>query len=321
MPDILVTEDVAGDGMEWLKGSFQVVIGPELWKDPGRLRRAIADVEAVIVRNQTRVTAELIACASRLKVIGRAGAGLDNIDVQAATAAGVTVVNTPEQNAISVAELTLALMLALARMIPAADRSTKQGRWERQRFTGVELYGKTLGVVGLGRIGFRTARRARAFGMNVLAYDEYVHPDAMVVSELPARLVPLPDLLQQADFVACHLPLTPQTRALFDYNRFGQMKPTAIFINTSRGEVADESGLLRALRERRIAGAALDVRQQEPPSTDPFGQMDNVILTPHIGAFTREGQERVVASVCRDVAAVLKGGVAPNAVNCPKTRR
>ncbi len=295
---------------------------PELWKDPLALREAVRSSRALIVRNQTQVTAELIAAAGRLEIVARAGVGLDNIDVGAASRAGVVVALTPSQNAISVAELTIGLMLALARKIPAADRHAKQGGWARQQFTGSELFGKTLGVVGFGRIGYLTARRAAAFGMDILAHDPYLDPDALTVAEVRPRLVfarrtaggrrrgHLPPARQRGNPLAVQLPaLLPHETA------------RALFLNVARGEVVDEEGLVRALGEGRIAGAALDVRQAEPPLPGPLDQMDNVILTPHIGAFTHEGQHRVVSAVCRDVAAVLAGGPATYYANFPRPRR
>ncbi|MBW1774255.1 MAG: hydroxyacid dehydrogenase [Deltaproteobacteria bacterium] len=319
MKDILVTEDIAGQGMEALKEKFHVVFEPDLWGEPERLQALLPEFRAVIVRNQTRVTSSIIRAAPRLQVIGRAGAGLDNIDLEAASSAGIVVLYTPEQNSISVAELTLGMMIILARKIVPADRSTKSGHWERKAFTGTELYGKTLGIVGLGRIGYRVGRRATAFGMNMLAHDIYANPDAVLVSELSATMVDMEELLGRADYISCHVSLTEKTRGLFDYEMFCRMKPSAFFINTSRGEVVDEAALVKALKEERIAGAALDVRSEEPPDDSPLSGMDNVILTPHIGAFTGEGQERVVSSVCRDVAAVLNGKEPRNYFNLSRS--
>ena len=217
------------------------------------------------------------------------------------------VVWTPEQNSISVAELTIGLMLSLARMIPAADRSTRGGGWERQKFSGAELFGKTMGIVGLGRIGFQVATRAKAFGMRIVVNDAFVSPDSFMVSETGATLMELDPLLKAADVISVHIPATPQTIKLFNAEKFAQMKPRALFINTSRGEVVDEAALVNALATKKIAGAALDVRATEPPAPSPLAEMENVILTPHVAAFTAEGQRRVVASVCRDVASVLRG--------------
>ena len=314
MPSILIPEQIVGVQIEKLKETFEVVSEPMLWKFPPRLEALLPEFEALIVRNQTSVTAALIGVAKKLKVIGRLGVGLDNVDVRAAKTAGIAVVYAPEQNAISVSELVMGLMISLARNIPAADHSTKTGSWERQRFTGIELYGKTLGIVGLGRIGFRVGTKALSFGMNIVAHDAYVNPDSLVVSELRARLVSLEALLRESDFVTCHLPLTDETRALFNYETFCGMKPTGFFINLSRGDVVDEHGLLRALQEQQLAGVALDVRPKEPPEKGALATMDNVILTPHIGGLTVEAQERVLASVCQDVATVLNGGVPTNAV-------
>ena len=209
----------------------------------------------------------------------------------------------------------IGLALCLARKIPAADRSTREGNWERQRFTGTEIFNKTIGIIGLGRIGYRVGTRARAFGMNIIAYDPYINQDSLNVSELQAPLLSLNDLCHQADYVTCHLPLTDETKKIFNYEMFCSMKPTAFFINLSRGGVVNEEGLLRALQNKQIAGAALDVRQDEPPMKDMFSEMENVILTPHVGGITEESRERVVSCVCKDVAAVLQGERPIHAVN------
>jgi D-3-phosphoglycerate dehydrogenase len=297
-----------------------VALEPDLWKSPEKIKALLPNCRALIVRNQTKVNADLLSAATKLQIIGRAGAGLDNIEVPAATAKGIVVVSTPDQNSISVAELTLGMMLALARKIPAANQSTHGGGWERQKFVGTELYGKNFGVVGLGRIGLLTALRARALGMNILAHDTFISPDAVAVAETHAKLMDLNSLLAESDFVSCHTPLTPETRHFFNYERFSRMKPSAFFFNLARGEVVDEQGLIRALQEKKLAGAGLDVREQEPPAASALAGMENVILTPHIAAFTREAQERVIAAVCQDVLAVLAGGAAKNFVNFPKPK-
>jgi D-3-phosphoglycerate dehydrogenase len=318
--DILITENIGGRWIDELKKKFAVTIEPDLWKSPDKIKAMLPGCRALIVRNQTRVNADLLA-AGRLQVVGRAGAGLDNVDLKAASAAGVVVVSTPDQNSISVAELTLGMMLMLARKLAAANQHAHGGGWERQRFVGTELYGKNFGVVGIGRIGFLTALRARALGMNILAHDAYVSPDAVAVAETHATLLGLDELLAQSDFVSCHVPLTPETKHFFNYDRFCRMKSSAFFLNLARGEVVDENGLVRALQEKKIAGAGLDVREQEPPAAgNPLAGMENVILTPHIAAFTREAQDRVVAAVCQDVAAVLEGRPARNFANFPKPK-
>jgi D-3-phosphoglycerate dehydrogenase len=320
MRDLLVAENVTGDAMSALQREFDVAFEPLLWREPEKLLRAVGDYKAIIVRNQTKVDRELILAAKNLQVIGRAGVGLDNVDVKSASEAGIVVVWTPEQNSISVAELTIGLMLSLARLIPAADRSTRGGAWERQKFTGVELFGKTLGIAGLGRIGFLVAMRAKALGMRIIAHDPAVSPDSFVVSESAATLVSLDELLEQADVISVHLPATPKTRNLFNADAFARVRPNLLFINTSRGEVVNEDALIAALQQKKIAGAALDVRGAEPPEKSPLMEMENVILTPHIAAFTVEGQKRVVDSICRDVAAVLRGLPPRYFVNFPAPR-
>lgn len=307
--------------MDALRRDCDVAFEPELWSDPQQLKRKISDARALIVRNQTQVNAELIAAAPKLEIIGRAGAGLDNIDTQAATDAGIVVTYAPHENSVSVAELTIGLMLALARKVPAAHTDTSGGGWNRKVFIGTELSGKTLGVVGLGRIGTLVAQRAKAFDMQIIAHDDFVDPTAGHVRAIDAKLVSLDELLREADFVVCHVPLTDETREMFNADRFRLMKPTACFVNTSRGETVDETALLAALREGRIAGAALDVRSVEPPDRSPLNELDNVILTPHIAAFTDEAQDRVVAAVCRDVGAVLRGDEARNCFNFARPRR
>jgi D-3-phosphoglycerate dehydrogenase len=321
MRDVLVTENIAGDEMEALKRHFDVAFEPNLWKDQAAMLSRVGDFRAILVRNQTKVDRELIAAGKNLRVIGRAGVGLDNVDVKAASDHGVVVAWTPEQNSISVAELCLGMMLALARGVASADRSTKAGGWERQKFVGTELFQKTLGVVGLGRIGFLVAMRARAFGMRILAHDSFVSPDSFMVSECGAELVSLDALLERSDVITVHVPSTPQTQKMFNTDRFARMKPGALFVNTSRGEVVDEAALIDALKTKKIAGAAIDVRAKEPPEPSELSRMDNVILTPHVAAFTVEGQRRVVTSICRDVAAVLRGEPARYFVNFPVPKR
>jgi len=263
----------------------------------------------------------LMESAPELLVIGRAGVGLDNVDVKYAEQAGIVVSFTPDQNAISVAEIAIGMMLSLARFIPAADQDTKKGNWNRHRFVGTELYGKTLGIVGAGKIGYLTARRAMAFGMRVLAYDPFLSPDNILLSELQAELVELDELLARADVISCHLPATPQTTGLLNGARFSKMKPGALFINTSRGKVVSESDLLDALKSGIVGGAALDVREKEPPATGELETLPNVILTPHIAAFTVEAQERVTQAICEDIGRVLNGRPAINAVHSAMPRR
>jgi len=307
MSEILVTERITGAALDRLRETHDVAYEPDLHARPDALREAVAGVRALIVRNQTRVTEAVLEAAPRLKIVGRAGAGLDNIDTAAAARRGVVVSYTPAENSVSVAELVLGLLLSLVRELPAAVEETRRGGWDRARFTGGELFGKTLGIVGLGRIGRLVAGRARGFGMTLLACDACLTADSPAVRENGARLVSFEELLAEADFVTVHVPLLDSTRGLFGADVFARMKPGAYFVNAARGEVVDEDALWDALAAKRLAGAALDVRATEPPGRDRFAGLDNVLLTPHIGAFTREAQERVVETVCRDVVEVLAG--------------
>ena len=313
---ILISEDITGAGVERLKQKYHVQIDPELWKRASVLEEAIPGFDALILRNQTKVTASLLSKGSALRVVGRAGAGYDNIDVPAASQAGVVVSYSPEENAVSVAEHVFGLLLALARKIPGADRSVKSGGWERKKYHGVELLGKTLGIWGLGKIGFRVALRAKAFGMRIIAYDAYLSPTSLHVTESGATLVSLDDLLAQTDFLSVHLPLTGETHGILNLQIFKKMKPSAFIINTSRGEVLVEEDLFQALKQGQLAGAALDVREKEPPSnTSPLHGLDNVILTPHTAGLTYEAQEKDVDAVTEDVDRVLSGQPALRFVN------
>jgi D-3-phosphoglycerate dehydrogenase len=322
LDSILVPEAIADPALDALGRGFRVVAAPDLWKDPAKLEALIPEFDALIVRNQTRVTDAVLRAGRRLRVVGRCGVGLDNIDVAAASRDGIVVTFAPDGSTIGVAELALGFMLDLARKIPAADRDTRAGGWNRARFVGTELHGKTLGLVGCGRIGRRTGALARAFGMGLVGYDPFLKADDPAVAELGLRLAPLPDVLGAADYVSVHLPETPETRRLFDDARFALCKPGAYFVNTARGGVVDEAALLRALESGRLAGAALDVRAKEPPDeAGPLAAREDVILTPHIGAFSREAQGRIVAMVCADVGGVLRGEAAANAVNFDRPKR
>jgi len=321
MTDILVSEVLTGKEIDELARTFELVYAPDLWQQPEILAERLFQFRALMVRNQTKVSRELLSRAPTLEVIGRAGVGLDNVDVDAASEHGIVVAWTPEQHTNSVAELTIGLLLSLARKIPAADRDTKRGNWKRQYFTGIEITGKTLGIIGLGRVGLSTAAKARALGMEIVAYDPFVDTDSVRVLELRVGMKSLDDLLASSDFVSCHVPANSDTRHIISYEQFCQMKPGAFFINTSRGAVVDETGLIRALNENRLAGVALDVRSTEPSVRSPLDEMENVILLPHIGAFTHDGQSRVMSTVCRDVAAVLNGEAARSFVNFDRPRK
>ena len=322
--DILISEDLDAPAIQKLAGTYTVVREPALWKNPAALEEKIREARTLIVRNQTPVTAKLLAAAPNLIGIGRIGVGLDNIDVPAATALGIVVIAPLNANATSVAELTIGLMLALARKIPLADRSTKSGGWDRKTCTGIELDGKTLAICGLGRIGRMVAIRARAFGLRLVVFDPFIKAGSPALAGLEATLCDkLEEALAQADFVTVHSPLTPETKHLFNARAFGAMKGGSFFINTSRGGVMDEQALLAALQGGHLAGAALDVREVEPPSArSAFETMDTVILSPHVGAITTEAQTRTFEAVCDDLDRLLRGEPAVNFVNIavPSTR-
>jgi D-3-phosphoglycerate dehydrogenase len=321
--DILITEDLDAPAIRQLCAKYDVVRDGLLWKDTVKLQSALSGARAVMVRNQTQLTAVLLAAAPKLLAIGRVGVGLDNIDVAAASALGMVVIAPLEANATSVAELAAGFLLALARKIPLADRSTKAGGWDRKGCTGVELAGKTLALCGLGRIGRKVALLARAFGMTTLVFDPYVKSNSPVLTETGAALAAtLGEALARADFVSVHSPLTPETKRMFSHTTFALMKRGSFFINTSRGGIVDEAALLAALRSGHLGGAALDVREMEPPAaTSGLAQLDNVILAPHVGAFTVEAQTRTMEAVAGDLDNVLSGAPAKNFVNMARPNR
>jgi D-3-phosphoglycerate dehydrogenase len=312
---IFVADDVSAAGLEPLRvAGFTVEKRTGLVAD--ELREAVRDCDGLIVRSETKVTSELMDAASRLRVVGRAGVGVDNIDVAQATARGIVVMNAPDGNTITTAEHTIALLISLARRVPQANGSLRAGRWERKRFIGVELQGKTLGIVGLGRIGRVVASRARAFGMNIVAYDPFVAPDQ--ARDLELEIAPLDEVFARADFLTVHTPLTAETRGIVGSQAFSKMKRGVRIINCARGGLVDERALLAAIKEGIVAGAALDVFEQEPPPADhPLLALDEVIATPHLGASTTEAQEGVALTVAEQMRDYLSTGALRGAVNVP----
>jgi len=310
---ILVSDPLPDKGMEMLKEKAEVT--EYNCESSQELESIIGDYDALIVRSGTQVTPEVIEAGKNLKVIGRAGVGVDNIDVDAATEYGIVVINAPEGNTISAAEHSIALLTSLARNIPTAHHSLKSGQWERSRFTGVELYKKTLGVIGLGRIGSEVARRARAMGMQVMAYDPYV--TAEQAQKMGIQVLALDQVLRHADFLSLHLPNVPSTYHIIDEEKISMMKPGVRIINCARGGLIDEDALCDALKEGKIAGAALDVFETEPPEECSLLEMENVIATPHLGASTREAQTNVALQVAEQVLKVLNGEPVCYAVNVP----
>ncbi len=312
---ILVSDDVSDSGLEPLRqAGFDVEKITKL--STSELARRLADYDGLVVRSETKVTAALLDAAPRLRVVGRAGVGVDNIDVLAATARGVVVMNAPDGNTITTAEHTLALLIALARRLPQANSSLKAGRWERKQFVGTELQGKTLGIVGLGRIGRVVANRARAFGMNVVAFDPFIAPEQ--ARDMQIELASLDEVFQRADFLTVHTPLTSETRGIIGRDAFGKMKKGIRIINCARGGLVDEAALLDAINDGTVAGAALDVFEQEPPAPDhQLLLREEVIVTPHLGASTTEAQEGVAFTVAEQMRDYLLNGALRGAVNVP----
>jgi D-3-phosphoglycerate dehydrogenase len=304
---IVISEMMDERGINRLAEQAEVHYDPHLFHTPAELSRRIAGAMALIVRNQTQVSAELMASAPQLKVVGRLGVGLDNIDIEAARRRGVPVVSAQGANAVAVAEYVFACLLRWARNLDAVAKTVTAGQWDRT-LGGSELFGKTLGLVGVGDIASRVAFRANSFGMEVVAYDPWQLATRFTAMELGVRLLGLPTVLQSADFISVHVPLTQETRHLINAETLGQMKASAYLINTSRGGVVDEVALASALATGRLRGAALDVRDQEPPgATDPLRALDSVITTPHIAGLTEEAGYRTALTVAEDVLRVLAG--------------
>ncbi len=312
---VLVTDPIDAEGLKALREHPAIELRFELHPAPERLSKALRGVGAWLVRSETKVTAAAIGKAVDLRLIGRAGVGVDNIDIEAATRRGIAVVNSPSANTLAACEHAMGLMLALSRNIPQADADVKAGRWQRGRWIGSELSGKTLGLVGLGRIGREVARRALAFGMRVVATDPFVSSEA--ARELGVELLDLKGLLGQSDFLSLHAPLTDATRRLVNAETLSWMKRGSRLVNCARGELIAEADLAEALRSGRIAGAALDVFDKEPLPLESPLRLPNVILTPHLGASTQEAQSRVAEELARSVIAFHERGIAVNALNLP----
>ncbi|KAI0539107.1 phosphoglycerate dehydrogenase [Xylaria digitata] len=319
-PRILVPEKVSADGLALLSTDYEVDSRPQ-GVSPQELLTLIPDVDALIVRSETKVTAEVLSAGSRLRVVARAGVGVDNINVEAATAGGVIVVNSPAGNIVAAAEHTVALLLATARNVGRADRTTKEGRWERDKLVGVEVGRKTLGIVGLGKVGMKVARMCIGLGMKIIAFDPYANPNLARQTGVERLVSRLADMLPEIDFLTIHTPLLASTLDLIGEAEFTLMKPTARVLNVARGGVYNEAALLDALNRGVIAGAGLDVFTKEPPDQNtPAWELlrhEKVIATPHLGASTVEAQENVAVDVCTQVAAVLRGELPTSAVNAP----
>ncbi|MDA8234460.1 MAG: phosphoglycerate dehydrogenase [Clostridia bacterium] len=312
---VLVLDGVSQKGVDILKEpGFQVDVNEDKLTED-QLVEIIGQYDAMIVRSATKVTARVIENATNMKVIGRAGVGVDNIDVAAATNRGVIVVNAPDGNTIAAAEHTLALMLALSRNVPQANENLKKGKWMRKEYVGVELRNKVLGVIGLGRIGTAVAKRAQGFEMETIGYDPYLSEER--AQAIGVKLMPVEEVIKKADFLTVHLPLTKETRYLINSGTIETMKDGVRIINVARGGVIDEKALYEALKTGKVAGAAIDVFETEPTTESPLFELDNVVVTPHLGASTEEAQVNVALDVAYELVAILQGEMAKNAVNLP----
>jgi D-3-phosphoglycerate dehydrogenase len=316
-PKVLVADPISPKGVELLESGGQLNVEVKTGLKESDLVAIAASYSAIVVRSQTKITAKVIDAAKQLKVVGRAGVGVDNVDVDAATRRGVVVMNTPGGNTVSTAEHAFSLLVSIARNIPQADASIKAGKWDRKSFEGVELHGKTIGIFGMGRIGTEVARRVIAFGMRAVAYDPYLSPSR--ARSLQVELFDdLDQVLAQSDFVTMHMPLTAETRHLINADRIAKMKRGARIVNCARGGLIDERALFEALKSGQIAAAALDVYEIEPPPPDfPLRTLTNVVFTPHLGASTAEAQESVGIEIAEAIRSILLEGVIRNAVNVP----
>jgi D-3-phosphoglycerate dehydrogenase len=317
MYKILVSDPISDMGIQQLVEADDVTVDKQTGLSEEELIRVIGEYDALLVRSQTRVTEKVLEAGKRLKVVGRAGVGVDNIDLEAATNRGIIVINAPDGNTITTCEHTFAMMMALARHIPQAYMKTVNGEWDRKSFIGVELRNKTLGVLGMGRIGSEVAKRAKAFGMNVIGYDPFLSEER--AEKLGIRLGSVDDILVQADFITVHTPLTPETRHMISRPQFQKMKPGMRIVNCARGGIIDEAALIEAIEQGIVAGAAFDVFEEEPPAPDhPFLNHPKIIVTPHLGASTIEAQENVAIDVSEQVLHILRNEPFKNAVNMPQ---
>src|SRR5512143_1104010 len=314
MAKVLISDNLSKEGVEILKkAGLEVVVKTGM--TPDELKKEIKDYDGLVIRSATKVTADVVAAAKKLKVIGRAGSGLDNVDKAAASKRGIVVMNTPGGNTVTTAEHALSLMMSLARNIPQATASLKAGKWEKKKFEGVELFKKTLGVIGMGAIGTQLAKRAQGLGMTVLAFDPYLSQER--AEALGVEVVDLDGIYRRSDFITIHTPLTDETRGLINKDTIAKMKDGVRIINCARGGIIREADLVEALKSGKVAGAALDVFEKEPPENNPLLALDNFICTPHLGASTREAQENVALAVAEQIVDYLVNGVVRNAVNVP----
>src|SRR5579862_5139843 len=316
MLKVLVSDPVAESGIEKLRRAPNIEVDVKLGLAPEELKAIIGGYDALAVRSETKVTAEILAAAERLKIIGRAGVGVDNIDVAAATQKGIVVVNSPDGNTLAAAELTVGLLLAMARHIPQADATMKQGKWDRKKFVGTEIYKKTIGIIGLGRIGAAVAQRLKGFEPELIAYNPFVPEEA--TRRMGVEPVSLDELLRRSDFITIHTPLNNDTRGLIGPAQFEHMKDGVRIVNCARGGIVDEGALADAVKRGKVAGFAFDVFSKEPPEPEnPLLSLDASVITPHLGASTEEAQIKVAVDVSEQIVDVLQGRPARSAVNLP----
>ncbi len=316
MLQILVSDKLSEAGINYLNAQEGIRVHIQTGMNEDQLCQSIGEFDGLLIRSDTKVTQRVLQAGKRLKVIGRAGIGIDNVDLDAATEQGVIVMNTPDANATTTAELAIAHLLSLSRKLPLADRSVRSGKWERGKLVGIEVAHKTLAIFGFGTIGRIVAQRAQGLKMQVIAYDPFVTPE--IFSQFGVTPVSLDELIEQADYLTLHCPLIEKTRNIIDAKRLARMKPGAMIINCARGGLIDETALYEALKDKKIAGAALDVYQQEPPTDSPLMTLDNIVFTPHLGASTSEAQTAVSVEIARQVVTFFRTGEAVNALNLPR---
>ena len=311
---VLVADAIDQEGIDRLEEVAEVVVDTSI--TPEELKNTIKEYDGIAIRSRTKMTSDIIEAADNLKIIARAGVGVDNVDLEAATKKGIMVVNAPESTSVTVAEHTMGLMLSVARKISIADKSTKEGKWEKKLFKGMELKGKTLGVIGMGRIGSQVVSRCQAFDMGAIAYDPYLPPE--VADNMGVELTDLDTVLKKADVITIHVPLTPETNHLISTEQFEIMKENCIIINCARGGIIDEDALYVALKENKIGGAALDVYENEPPEESKLMELDNIVCTPHIAASTNEAQKGAAIIIADEIADLFEGKTPNNILNMPR---
>jgi D-3-phosphoglycerate dehydrogenase len=310
---VIIADSINAKGISDLKEVADVLVDTDI--TPEELVNVIKDFDAIVIRSRTKVTREVIEAAPKLKIIARAGVGVDNVDVQAATERGIMVINAPESTSITVAEHAMGLMLSMARKISIADKSVKEGKWEKSRFMGIELNNKTLGIIGMGRIGSQVVIRAKSFGMDIMVYDPYISEEA--AAEMGVSVGDRETVIKESDVITIHVPLTPETKHSISTKEFEMMKDSAFIINCARGGIIDEDALYEALNQNKIGGAALDVFENEPPKGSPLLDLDNLVTTPHIGASTAEAQRDAALIVANEIITVFQGGSPKNVLNMP----